>query len=145
MQVDFYQLSRDPAPATVASLTAKVLDAGGRALVVAADPALRGAISAALWSANPAAFLAHAEAGGAHDARQPLLLSERVEPVNGARFLILADGVWRDPGDGFDRVLLLFDGATIDDARATWRRLGDRAGVERRYWRQDGGRWLQGP
>ena len=62
-----------------------------------------------------------------------------------AGFLLLADGEWRDPGTGFSRVMLLFDGATIDGARGVWRELGKADGVERRYWKQQGGRWIEGP
>ncbi|PKB24860.1 DNA polymerase III chi subunit [Novosphingobium kunmingense] len=142
MQVDFYQLSRDPAETALALLAAKTLDAGQRLLVVADDANLRERIGLALWERREA-FLANGEAGGAHDARQPILLSGQVEPANQARFAAFADGRWRDEGLAFDRVFLLFDGATIDDARATWRDLSARDGVECRYWKQDGGRWVQ--
>jgi DNA polymerase-3 subunit chi len=42
-------------------------------------------------------------------------------------------------------VFLLFPPERIDEARATWRLLGQREGVERKYWRQDGNRWREGP
>ncbi len=145
MRVDFYQLSSEPAPAAAAALAKKTLEAGERLLIVAADPTQREAISEALWASAPEAFLANAMAGGQHDARQPILLSEHVLGANDAGFLLLADGEWRDPGAGFSRVMLLFDGATIDGARGTWRELGKAEGVERRYWRQQGGRWVEGP
>ena len=120
-----------------------MLAAGERLLVVAEDRALLEAISTALWEADPASFLANGLAGGAHDARQPVLLSDRLEAANGARYVLLADGRWRDPGDGFTRAILLFDEATVTAARATWKALGDRAGLERRYFRQEGGRWVK--
>ena len=85
----------------------------------------------------------HAPAGGPHDARQPILLSDSLEAPNGATFLALADGQWREGAEAFERVFLLFDGSTIDDARATWRRLGEREGMERNYWRQEDGRWTK--
>ena len=87
-------------------------------------------------------FLAHGEAGGPHDARQPILLSEAMEPANGASFVLLADGRWRD-AEGFERAFLLFGEETLAEARACWRMLGEREGLERRYWRQEGGRWVQ--
>ncbi len=56
----------------------------------------------------------------------------------------MADGIWQEAALGFERAFLLFDGATIEDARATWRALDGRDGIERRYWRQDeGGKWEQ--
>jgi DNA polymerase-3 subunit chi len=145
MRVDFYQLSQDPAPAAAAMLARKSREAEMRVLIVAADPAQREAISRALWEAAPEAFLAHGMAGGPHDERQPILLAEAVINRNGAEYLLLADGQWRDPGAGFERVMLLFDEQTRDGARAAWRDLGHAEGVERRYWRQDGGRWIEGP
>ncbi|MDE2412989.1 MAG: DNA polymerase III subunit chi [Sphingomonadales bacterium] len=142
MQVDFYQLSRDAAETALALIAGKVIDSGQRLLVVADDAALRQRIGQALWERRDS-FLANGEAGGGHDARQPILLSERAEPTNQARFVAFADGQWRDEALTFDRAFLLFDGATIDQARATWRSLDGREGVERRYWRQDEGKWVQ--
>ena len=46
----------------------------------------------------------------------------------------------------FDRAFFLFDNSRIDDARATWRKLGAVEGVERHFWKQDDrGRWSEGP
>ncbi len=145
MRVDFYQLSRDPAPQVVALLAGKALGAGAKVLVVAADEALRKEASRALWEAAPESFLANGMAGSAHDPRQPILLSGTVDPANGAQMIILADGQWRAPGESFSRVMLLFDESTIAHARTTWRKLGEDENVERHFWKQDGARWVEGP
>lgn len=142
MQVDFYQLSRDPAEVVVPMLAAKTLQAGQRLLVISADDALTGRISDRLWS-GAESFLAHGLSGGPHDARQPILLANSAAATNGARFVIMADGVWHDAALQFDRAFLLFDGSTIDDARATWRGLDGRDGVVRNFWRQDDGKWTK--
>jgi DNA polymerase-3 subunit chi len=125
-------------------LARSTLGAGERLLVVSDEPAQLGRISAALWQRVPGSFLAHGLAGGAHDARQPILLGTTPDPANGARYLALADGQWREVA-GMARVFLLFPPERIDDARGTWRLLGQREGVERHYWRQDGGKWIEGP
>jgi DNA polymerase III subunit chi len=135
MRVDFYQLSESPVEEALPALAARMLEAGERALVVSADSEQLARISEALWAVKDQ-FLAHAPSGGQHDARQPILLTDTLEPANGARYLALADGVWREGSDQFERVFLLFDGATIDQARATWRSLDGREGLERNYWRQ---------
>ena len=145
MRVDFYQLSRDPAEAVVPLLAVNTLKAGERMLVVSGDMAQRTAVSQALWSHAPEGFLAHGEAGGAHDARQPVLLADAVSAPNGAKFVALADGTWRDGLDAFERVFLLFGPAEIDGARGCWRMLGERDCVERKFWVQDGGKWREGP
>ena len=135
MRVDFYQLSQTPVEGALPQLAVKMREAGARVLVVSADAAQLQRISTALWAVKDQ-FLAHGPAGGPHDARQPILLADRLDAPNAATFLALADGLWRDGAEGFERVFLLFDGATIDQARATWRSLDGRDGLERHYWRQ---------
>jgi DNA polymerase-3 subunit chi len=144
MRVDFYQLSRDPAELVLPRLAQGTLGAGERLLVVSEDADQLARISEALWTRQPETFLANGMAGGEHDARQPILLSQTAQPANGARYLALADGVWRDMEQA-ERVFLLFPPDRIDDARGCWRMLGTREGVERKYWRQDGGKWREGP
>lgn len=144
MRVDFYQLTRDPVESVVPLLARSTLGAGERLVVVSDDAAQLGRISAALWQFNAEPFLAHGMAGGAHDARQPILLGTAPDAANGARYCALADGQWRE-AQGMARVFLLFPPEAIDAARQTWRLLGRREGVERRYWRQDGGKWKEGP
>jgi DNA polymerase-3 subunit chi len=145
MRVDFYLLSTDPAPVAIALLASKVRQAGERLLVVADDLALLEQVSTTLWEAAPEAFLANGIAGDEHDAVQPILLSGDVDPANGATFLLIADGQWREPGEHFTRVLYLFDQDTIAGARQTWKALEGREGLERRFWKQEGGRWVEGP
>ena len=142
MRVDFYQLSRDPAEAVVPLLAARALAAGERLLVVSDDAAQISRISDGLWSRRDS-FLAHGLIGGEDDARQPILLADRVEPANGARFLMLADGRWREGGPGFDRTFYLFDDGTLKAARECWVALKGREGLTRHFWRQEGGRWTE--
>lgn len=145
MRVDFYQLGRDPVEGVVARLADSTLKAGERLLIVAAGEERLSALSAALWAHDRESFLAHGIAGGPHDQRQPILLSGRAEAANGARFVILADGGWRDEAERFARVFLPFGAEHLPAARACWRMLGERDGVERRFWKQDGGKWREGP
>ncbi len=144
MRVDFYQLSRDSAETALPRIARASLNAGERLLVVSADDSQRRRISEALWTRLPDSFLAHAQAGGAHDARQPILIARDIVPTNGARFLALADGQWRE-AEGFARIFLMFDDATLAGARACWRLLGERDSVERRFWKQQGAKWVEGP
>ena len=144
MQVDFYQLTRDPAEKVLPPIAQRVLDGGGRLLVVG-DGAQLDSISAALWAFKPDSFLAHIKTGEGDDSQQPILLSTEAVTSNSAKFIALADGVWRDEGLEFDRVFYLFPPSHIDNARAAWRLLADKDNIERRYWKQDGGKWVQGP
>ncbi len=144
MRVDFYQLGNLSAEAALPQLARQTLKIGERMLVVSADEAQLARIGAVLWEAKDS-FLANGMAGGDHDARQPILLAPSAEPANGARFVALADGEWRDEALVFERAFLLFSAATLDGARGAWRALGDKDGVERRFWKRDGARWVEGP
>jgi DNA polymerase-3 subunit chi len=143
MQVDFYQLTRDPAENILPAIAQRILDNGGRLLIVSDNADQLGAISGALWTARQDSFLAHAKSGEGDDALQPILLSQDTDAPNGAKFVALADGNWRAVTQDFERVFYLFPPEQTDNARSAWRTLGD--GVERRYWKQDGGKWVQGP
>lgn len=143
MKVDFWQVSRDPAERVVAMIAQRVLDGGDRLLVVAADPAQREAISQTLWETAPEAFLANGLAGDGQEAHQPILISDQCDAANGASHVIFADGVWDDAARGFVRSFLLFGEATLADARACWRGLDGTEGLERSFYRQDGGKWTK--
>lgn len=142
LKVDFYQLSATPAEGALPLIARNTLKAGERLLVLSSDEAQLARISDALWALKDS-FLAHGIAGGPHEERQPILLSDTAAPANGARYIALADGRWRAEALNFERAFLLFDNATIDDARATWRSLDGREGLERNFWRQDGGKWIK--
>lgn len=143
-RVDFYHLTRDPAPQALARIAAKVLESGERLLVVADDAALRERIADALWAAP--GFLANGAANDADAVRQPVLLTESADAApNGAKMVALADGVWREAALDFERTLYFFGADNIADARAAWRKLGEREDCQRHYWKQDGPRWVEGP
>ncbi|MEM8696654.1 MAG: DNA polymerase III subunit chi [Pseudomonadota bacterium] len=145
MQVDFYQLAGTPIETVVPQLAAKVLEAGERLLIVAEDEPLRHRLDEAIWSHDPSSFLPHGMAGEGNSDRQPILLSGATDAPNAAKFAMLADGRWREDALTFERVFYLFDADRIDEARTAWRSLSTRADVEPRYWKQDNGRWRQGP
>jgi len=143
MRVDFYQLSSDPAEAVVPLLAQATLNAGERLLVVSGDDEQLGRIGDALWSHRAESFLAHGRAGDAGEDRQPILLSREPQPGNAARYLLLADGLWREEAAGFERVFLLFGDAALQGARECWRMLGEREISERHFWKQEGGKWRE--
>lgn len=143
MQVDFYHLTRDPVERVLPVLAERTLALGERMLVVSDDADQRATLSRSLWSHKPESFLAHGEIDAPNPQVQPILLADRVEAANGAKFIALADGLWRDDALAFTRTFLLFDDATIAGARSAWVALGEREGLKRRYWKQDGGKWVE--
>ena len=145
MKVDFYQLTRDPAEKVLPIIAQKILNNGQRFFIVATKELQLEKVSVALWALKPDSFLAHQRAGVGDDSRQPILLSNLVAATNGARFVAIADGIWREEALEFERIFYLFPPERTDDARAAWRALAENEAVERRYWKQDGGKWVQGP
>lgn len=144
MQVDFYHLNASPLDRVLPRIAEKVVAGGGRLVVVSDSAAQRAGIDRLLWTYTPDSFLPHAQAGGEADGEQPVLIAVDVTRDNGARNVALIDGVWRDAALGFDRAFHFFDGDSVGAARAAWKALADRDGVERRYWKQDDdGRWTQ--
>ena len=143
MLVDFYQFGDAPLEQVVASISEKILAQDGRLIIVAADEAALARLNRILWDQGETSFLPHGLAGGADDARQPILLTTSADAPNLARNILIADGEWREAALDYDRAFHLFDGETVEQARLAWKLLSGREGVERRYWRQDEGRWTQ--
>jgi DNA polymerase-3 subunit chi len=143
VQVDFYQLAGTAPEQVIASIAEKVLAGEGRLLIVAEQEPFLARLDRLLWDSGPTSFLPHGVAGGADDARQPILLSTSPDAPNNARNMLIADGQWRDASLSYDRSFYLFDSSTLEGARLAWKSLAGREGVERRYWAQVDGRWKQ--
>lgn len=143
MQVDFYHLTRRPLEQVLPRIAEKVLADGERLLIVAEAAEQRARIDQLLWGHAPEAFLPHGVAEGESDALQPVLIAGAPDPGNGARFVAIVDGRWRDEALGFERAFHFFDEDRIAEARAAWKSLADRPGVERRYWKQTERGWEQ--
>jgi DNA polymerase-3 subunit chi len=143
VKVDFYQLEGIPAEQVIAAIAEKILAAGGRLLVLAEDEAVLARLDRILWDQGPATFLPHGVAGGADDARQPILLATTPDAPNLARNLLIVDGVWRESALSYDRSFFLFTKESLEPARAAWKSLAAREGVERRYWAREDGSWAR--
>ena len=143
MLIDFYQLAGTPPEQVIASISEKLLAEGGRLLIVAEEEGLLARLDRTLWDQKPTSFLPHGLAGGVDDARQPILLSTSPDAPNLARNMLIADGEWREAALTYDRAFYLFDGNTLEGARLAWKLLAGREGVERRYWANEGGKWVK--
>jgi DNA polymerase-3 subunit chi len=143
MLIDFYQLAGAPAEPVIAGIAEKVLAADGRLLIVAEDEPFLARLDRLLWDQGASSFLPHGLAGGADDARQPILLSTSPDAPNQARNMLIADGEWREAALTYVRSFYLFDNSTLEGARLAWQLLAGREGVERRYWAREGGKWVK--
>jgi len=143
MQVDFYQLAGTPAEEVIASIAGKLLGEQSRLLIIAEDEAALVRLDRQLWDQGSTGFLPHGVAGGADDARQPILLTKTPDAPNMARNILIADGNWRDAALNYDRAFYLFDAGSLQGARTAWKLLAGREDVDRRFWAQDDrGKWV---
>ena len=144
MQVDFYQLGQTPLEQVIASLAEKLLAQDARLLIVAEDETQLARLDRMLWDQGATSFLPHGIAGGADDARQPILLSTSPDAPNLARNMLIADGEWRAAALSYDRAFYLFGDTALEGARMAWKLLSGRDGVDRHFWAQDErGRWQE--
>ena len=142
MKVDFYQLGGSPIDGIIAALAGKLLEQDQQLVLISSDEAQLARLDRQLWSDGPT-FLPHGIAGEGDDARQPVLLSTTPDAPNLARNLLIADGEWREAALTFERAFFLFDEDHVEPARLAWKLLSGRDGVERRYWSQEDGKWVQ--
>ena len=140
----FYHLEQARVEDALPELLTKLQQRGGRALVVSQDEQRLSSLDAHLWTFREDSFLPHGQAGGEHDADQPILLSSEPENRNQASMLFCLDGA--DPGsvDPWERVVVMFEAAdetSLARARALWA-AQKKLGTLVSYWRQsDAGRW----
>jgi DNA polymerase-3 subunit chi len=144
-EVYFYHLTQRPLEAVLPVLLERVLARGGRAVVRGRDPERMAWLDQKLWLGSDDGFLPHGLAGGAHEARQPVLLTTGAENPNAAGFLMLVDGAELAPAEltALERACILFDGndgTAVDHARGQWKALTG-AGCAAKYWSEASGRW----
>jgi len=143
MKVDFYHLTRSPLDRVLPRIAQRLHDDGERLLLLSDDADQRRHLDMLLWTYAPDSFLPHTEAGAGDDTLQAVLIAPEPTDANAARNVAIVDGRWRDEALSFDRAFHFFGEDHIAAARAAWKGLADRDGVERRYWRQGDGGWEQ--
>ncbi len=143
-KVMFYHLTQRPLEAALPQLLDASLSRGWRVAVRGPDRGRLEWLDEKLWQGPEERFLPHGLAGGAHDAHQPVLLTEGPTSNNPA-CLMAIDGAEVSAADvnALERVCILFnefeDGA-VAHARTQWKALTD-AGCAAEYWSEAGGRW----
>ncbi len=143
--VFFYHLTRSPLEVALQGLLEKALSQGWRVAVRGRTASVVEHLDRVLWLGD--GFLPHGRSGGAHDTRQPVLLTTDRSISNGATCLMSIEGanVAPEEASALTRTCILFDGgdaAAVEAARAQWRRL-TAAGLEAEYWSQSDGRWTR--
>lgn len=144
--IRFYHLQRQTLEEALPKLMEKVVGAGLKAVIKAADTAAIDTLDKVLWSYDPPSFLPHDKQGCAFPAEQTLYLTTEDENPNEATVLVLVDAAQSDSIDGYERCLYMFDGRNeeiVSAARADWKRLQDGEHTLS-YWQQkEMGGWEQ--
>jgi DNA polymerase-3 subunit chi len=138
----FYQVEHTSLDAAVGPLLEKCLERKWR-VVVTAKPGTIERLDAALWTWKDDSFLPHGR-GGAHPERQPILLTTEAEPQNGAKIVVLLDGLDADAAR-FDRCLVVFDGGDEPvraKARAQFKAAADSGATAKYFQQEHGGKWV---
>src|SRR5699024_4975403 len=119
-RVLFYHLTRSPAEMLLPQLIARSMQQGWRVEMLGADREILARLVDGLWMQE--GILPHGMAGGAHDARQPIVLRPLAQdappdqagmaPAKGAACILSLDGAPVAPelAATTERVCILFDG-----------------------------------
>ncbi len=142
-EVWFYHLERSSLDQVLPELLEKTLQKGWKAIIRAPGSERIDHLDGWLWRYRDESFLPHALAEEPGAARQPVLLTTGTDNPNAADALFLVDGT--EPGDldGYQRCVVVFDGADEDQlrtARAQWTAVKGR-GFPVSYWKQQARGW----
>lgn len=143
-EIWFYHLERSTLAQVLPGLLEKTLQRGWRAIVRGATSHGLDDLDDLLWTYREESFLPHGRADAEHAARQPVLLSESGENLNGAQALFIVDGSELGVTEDYERCFIIFDGRdeqALQQARGRWRAL-KAIDANLAYWRQtEEGRW----
>ena len=143
-EIWFYHLERSTLYQVLPTLLEKTLERGWRALIKSSHAHRLAEVDERLWTFDEESFLPHGRADQPHADRQPVLLSESSENLNGAQALFIVDDAELGATEGIERCFIIFDGrdeTALQQARARWKTLKT-DGANLAYWRQtDEGRW----
>ena len=143
-EIWFYHLERSSLDQVLPTLLEKTIERGWRAMIKSSHSHRLDEVDETLWTFRDDSFLPHGRADQPYAERQPVLLSETGENLNGAQALFIVDDAELGGTEGFERCFIIFDGRdepALHYARGRWRALKGQ-GANLAYWRQtDEGRW----
>lgn len=141
----FYHLERPPLAAALGPLLEKSLERDWRVLVACPSLEVIDTLDSDLWKWRDGSFLPHGRDTDDPE-MQPVLLSQRTEPQNGAKVLTLLGVHSVSPNVPYQRVMVVFedgDEATRGHARKLYKD-AKTEGLSVRYFQQTGdGRWSE--
>lgn len=144
MDVFFYHLEQQTLERVLPVLLERTLERQWRAVVQAGSKERLEALDTQLWTYADDSFLPHATRRDGNPERQPVFLTIDEDNPNGAQVRFLVDGAPLSSHDGYERVVVLFDGTdpeALGKAREEWQ-LAKSKGHAVTYWQQgQSGKW----
>ncbi len=145
-EVFFYHLERQPLETVLPTLIERVVERGWRAVIEVGNPDRLQPLNNLLWTYKPESFLPHGTASDGPPADQPVYLTSETDNPNNATVRFLVEGAAPTTFEGYNRIVLLFDGRNPDalaDARKHWK-AAKATDCNLTYWQQNqDGRWEQ--
>ena len=142
-EVWFYHLERSSLDQVLPELQEKTLARGWRAVVRPPTEQMIERLDQWLWTYRDDSFLPHGPAAEPGASRQPIVLTAGPENPNQAQALFLVDGSPTEDMDGYERCIVLFDGAdesALAKARSQWKAV-KASGATVSYWKQQARGW----
>ena len=146
-EVWFYHLERTGLDQALPELLEKTLQRGWKAVVRARDSSRLAHLDGVLWTYRDDSFLPHAADDEPAAERQSILLTTGFANTNRANALFLVDGAEAGELAGYDRCVVLFDGADgaqLETARTQYRAI-KASGAAVSYWKQQARGWEKQP
>lgn len=109
--ISLYHLTATPLEKTLPKLIERVVDAGKRAVVLAASTDRVEELNQVLWTYSSNTFLPHGTKKDGFPEEQEIWLTSEWENPNHASILVLTDGMESKDLESFERCLDIFDGA----------------------------------
>lgn len=137
-EVLFYHLMNQPLEAVLPGLLLKCLERGWTVVVQCGSAEKVTALDAHLWSFSDDSFLPHGTAADEHAEHQPVFLTDSDVNPNGAGVRFLVDRARPGSIEGYDRIVLMFDGQddeALTEARGHWKTF-KASGAAVTYWQQ---------
>jgi len=142
--VQFYHLLSTTRERALPKLMQKALASGSRVVMLMNDDATLKRISDALWSNDPASFLAHGSPRDGHAQEQPIYLTLTDENPNNADILCVLDGALPESVGTYAKLLDVFDGSNEEEvaaARQRWAHYKTQGYALQYVKQQPGGGW----
>ena len=143
-EVLFYHLTESTLYDALPALVERSIARGWKVVVQTASDERRDALDAHFWTFRDDSFLAHATDREPHAAEQPVILTTGEGNPNAAAVRFVVDGAEPPAPDGYERLVLMFDGhdqQQVEAAREHWKTF-KATGATLTYWQQTPeGKW----